>query len=174
MIAGNAAIAIALVGYLSVFVPAIDMNPFAATGSALALIWVLVLINCYGRPRTPAAGLCLSSLLVTVLVLMNFTAGLVEQFTFVVLLATLTALLPYLVCALARIALGVRERDRSLVSRLDLAVAGFGAGFGAGFAAWAIVGTGANAVLWGLALLAAGLPVYLWLRIRRPTAEAPA
>jgi APA family basic amino acid/polyamine antiporter len=115
------------------------------------------------RFGTPALGICLSSLIVTALILMNYSQGLVDQFTFVVLLATLAALLPYLVCALARIVLSLRDRDASSAGALDIAVA---AG-GALFAGWAIVGTGAGAVLWGTALLLAGMPVYVWLRSRR-------
>jgi APA family basic amino acid/polyamine antiporter len=115
------------------------------------------------RFGTPALGICLSSLIVTALILMNYSQGLVDQFTFVVLLATLAALLPYLVCALARIVLSFRDRDAPSAGALDIAVA---AG-GALFAGWAIVGTGAGAVLWGTALLLAGMPVYVWLRSRR-------
>ena len=112
------------------------------------------------RFNTPAVGICLSSVLVSALVLMNYSEGLVDQFTFVVLLATLTALLPYLVCALARIVLALRAGEADLVTKLDLMVAGLGAGF----AAWAIVGTGLATILWGLVLLALGLPVFAWIR----------
>jgi APA family basic amino acid/polyamine antiporter len=117
---------------------------------------------------TPAIGIVLSSLLVSVLVLMNYSAGLVEQFTFVILLATLSALLPYLMCALARIVLAFRQEEREKergergvsLSGLDLAVAGIAVLF----AAWAIVGTGIEAILWGGILLLLGLPVYLMMR----------
>lgn len=109
---------------------------------------------------TPATGIILSSMLVSVLVLMNYGAGLVEQFTFVILLATLSALLPYLMCALARIVLAVRGGGGVDVSRFDLAVAGIAVLF----SAWAIIGTGADAILWGGVLLLLGLPVYGLMR----------
>lgn len=109
---------------------------------------------------TPATGIIISSILVSVLVLMNYSAGLVEQFTFVILLATLSALLPYLMCALARIWLSVRATGGVVVSRFDLAVAGIAVLF----SAWAIVGTGAEALLWGGVLLFVGLPVYGLMR----------
>ena len=112
------------------------------------------------RFGTPAAGIVISSLLVSALVLMNYSEGLVDQFTFVILLSTLTALLPYLVCSLARIRLALVKNDESLVSPLDLAVAGFATAF----ATWAIVGTGIESITWGGVLLACGLPVYLWIR----------
>lgn len=112
------------------------------------------------RRGTPATGIIISSMLVSVLVLMNYSAGLVEQFTFVILLATVSALLPYLVCALARISLAVRGDGRVGVSRLDLGVAVIAVLF----SAWAIVGTGGEAIRWGGVLLLLGLPVYVVVR----------
>jgi APA family basic amino acid/polyamine antiporter len=49
----------------------------------------------HGKRRTPVFGLVVSSVLVTALMLMNYTKGLVDAFTFVILLATLTTLVPY-------------------------------------------------------------------------------
>ena len=45
-----------------------------------------------GKNRTPIWGLVISSVLLTGLMLMNYTKGLVSAFTFVILLATLTTL----------------------------------------------------------------------------------
>lgn len=112
------------------------------------------------RFGTPAVGITLSSVLVSALVLMNYSEGLVDQFTFVILLATLTALLPYLVCALSRIVLALRNRDDKLVSRLDFAVAGLASAF----TTWAILGTGFATIVWGCVLLLCGLPVFFWIR----------
>ena len=44
--------------------------------------------------------------------LLNSSETLVDQFTFVILLATLTALLPYAICALAEIMIYARDRER--------------------------------------------------------------
>ncbi|HXV61707.1 MAG TPA: amino acid permease, partial [Vicinamibacteria bacterium] len=48
---------------------------------------------------TPAYGLVLSSVLASVLLAMNYTRSLVEQFTFIILLATLNTLVPYVFCS---------------------------------------------------------------------------
>ena len=40
----------------------------------------------------------------------------------------------------------------------------------AGFVLWMIYGLGLHANLWGLGLLALGLPVFLWVRLRSATA----
>jgi basic amino acid/polyamine antiporter, APA family len=42
------------------------------------------------------------------------------------------------------------------------------------FSVWAILGAGMEAVLWGAALLAAGIPVYLLMKYRRVGAATPA
>lgn len=115
------------------------------------------------RFDTPALGIVISSILVSALVLMNYSEGLVDQFTFVILLATLTALLPYLLCALARIALAVRDRDGQHLTRLDFTVATIAAAF----STWAIIGTGMEAIAWGSVLLIVGLPVFFWIRRTR-------
>src|ERR671911_2071473 len=49
----------------------------------------------HGERKTPVFGLVVSSVLVSGLMLMNYTQGLVEAFTFIILLATLTTLVPY-------------------------------------------------------------------------------
>jgi basic amino acid/polyamine antiporter, APA family len=55
-------------------------------------------------------GLVASSVLVTVLMAMNYTRGLVDQFTFIVLLATLAMLIPYTFSAAAQLLLLATDR----------------------------------------------------------------
>jgi APA family basic amino acid/polyamine antiporter len=137
------------------------------------------------RRGTPVAGLVISSLLVTGLMALNFTASLVDQFTFIILLATLSTLIPYIFSSLAELAMVARERTAHEVS----AAGGSGAGskaeaetppetdsFARGswkarsglallalaYSVWASVGAGPRTLFWGLALLLAGLPVYGW------------
>lgn len=114
------------------------------------------------RNGTPLTGMLISSGLVTLLIGMNFTRALVPLFTFVILLATLACLVPYLFSALAEVAVTLRERrrgDRSLAP-LHLAVAAIAFLY----AVWAVVGAGREAVGWGLLLLAGGIPVYVMVK----------
>ncbi len=59
----------------------------------------------HGTRRTPIYGLVIAAALVTGLVFMNYTESLVSQFTFMLLLATLTTVVPYAFAAAAEIAL---------------------------------------------------------------------
>ena len=109
---------------------------------------------------TPRIGLVIGSVLATLLVLANFNATLVGLFTASILLATAAALLPYLVCAAALFVLEPRQADARAWRRIAAVLAFV-------FSAWALVGTGAQALEWGAGLLVAGLPVYAWMRRTR-------
>jgi APA family basic amino acid/polyamine antiporter len=97
--------------------------------------------------------------------LLNSSDTLVDQFTFVILLATLTALLPYAICALAEIMIYARDRERFEGQRLTGAIVTALLGFA--YAMCAIAGAGQEIVYWGLILLISGLPMYVWVVWRR-------
>jgi APA family basic amino acid/polyamine antiporter len=115
---------------------------------------------------TPVAALALSSVLVTLIVAANYTKGLVGAFTFIILLSTLTSLVPYAFSSMAYVVSAVRERRALPARRLVVAVLAFA------FAVWAIVGSGANTVFWGCVLLLMGIPVYAGMRRGRAPASA--
>ena len=79
----------------------------------------------HGKRRTPVFGLVVSSVLVSVLMLMNYTKGLVDAFTFVILLATLTTLVPYAFSAAAQAWLWLVEGEKFDIKHLvrDVVVA---------------------------------------------------
>ena len=110
---------------------------------------------------TPVFGLVVSSVLITLLMALNYTRSLVEQFTFIILLATLTSLVPYLFSAMAVLLVGKERRARPLRERRRLATIAVLAFL---YALWAIAGSGRDVVYWGFLLLMAGVPVYVWLR----------
>jgi APA family basic amino acid/polyamine antiporter len=112
------------------------------------------------RRGTPVAGIVISSLLVTGLMALNYKASLVEQFTFIILLATLSTLIPYVFSAVAELVIFVREREKFRGERL--AGASVIAVLALLYSLWAIYGTGRDTVFWGFVLLLAGLPVYWW------------
>ena len=123
-----------------------------------------------GKRNTPVFGLVVSSVLVTALMLMNYTKGLVDAFTFVILLATLTTLVPYAFSAAAQAYLWLVEGEQFNPKHLvrDVVVAGLAFAY----SVWAIAGAGQDIVTKGFVLLLAGIPVYIGMRWWQ-TAHAP-
>jgi len=117
-----------------------------------------------GRSGTPVFGLVVSSVLVTGLMLMNYTKSLVDQFTFILLLATLTTLVPYAYSAGAQMFLLFADRARFQGRRL--AIDGGIALLAFAYSVWAIAGAGADVVFKGFMLLMFGVPVYVYMKWR--------
>ena len=99
----------------------------------------------------------------------NTSEALVDQFTFVILLATLTALLPYAICAMAELMIYARDRERFSGRKLTGAVVTATLGFA--YAMWAIAGATEKVVYLGFILLLSGLPAYVWVVWRRSSEE---
>jgi basic amino acid/polyamine antiporter, APA family len=123
-----------------------------------------------GRGGTPIVGLVASSVLASGLMLMNYNAGLVDQFTFIILLATLTTVIPYAYAAVAELVLLATDRTAFSGGRLArdavIALLAFG------YSTWAIGGAGYEVVYKGTLLIFAGMPVYAWLKYRAHLAES--
>jgi APA family basic amino acid/polyamine antiporter len=113
------------------------------------------------RRGAPVAGLVISSVLITLIVASNYAKGLVVEFTFIILLATLATLVPYAFSTMALVVLRLRGRaapgDGGPRGHVAVALLAFG------YAIWAIVGTGGDTILWGCLLLLPSVPVYLWI-----------
>lgn len=107
------------------------------------------------RWGTPARAHLVSGVLVTAVMLLNYAGPTGQLFADIATISLAAGMLAYFVSAVA--ALRLLERDRA---------AKLAAIFGAAFVVWMIYGLGLRANLWGLGLLALGLPVFLW--VRRP------
>ncbi|MFC4054898.1 amino acid permease [Actinomadura syzygii] len=117
-----------------------------------------------GRGGAPIVGLVVSSVLVSGLMLLNYNASLVDQFTFIILLATLTTVIPYAYAAAAELVL--LATDRPSFSRGRLTRSAVVALLAFGYSVWAIGGAGQEVVFKGTLLIFAGMPVYAWLKYR--------
>lgn len=106
------------------------------------------------KDGTPAFGVVVSSVLASLLVAANFSRSLVQLFTFMILVTTAVALLPYLVGSAAWLVRG--ERRGRIVALFALIYSGY-----------ALLGTGSEALLWGAVLAGASLPIYAWMRWSR-------
>lgn len=101
------------------------------------------------RNGTPARAHLVSGALVTAVMALNYTGGTATLFADIATISLAAGMLAYLTSALA--ALKLLPRDPA--ARVAGVVA-------AGFVVWMVYGLGLRANLWGLALLALGVPVY--------------
>jgi APA family basic amino acid/polyamine antiporter len=107
----------------------------------------------------PVAALILGAVLSCGLIAANFTRGLTELYGFMALLATVATLVLYVVAAAAALRLTqLGTIKRGVMTGVTIV--------GAIYGLWTIYGAGYEAVKWGAALLATGIPVYLLMRWR--------
>lgn len=110
-------------------------------------------INKYGSPST---GIVVSSVFVSVLLLLNSAKGFASLYFFMILLATVTSLCFYLAAAAVYTyfsytgKLGFGWNAKSIFISI----------LGLGFSFWIIVGSGAEALIWGGIGMLLGVPVY--------------
>jgi len=116
----------------------------------------------------PGIGMAISSGMTSLLLLMNYTKGLVEQFKFLLLLATLSILIPYLLSAGAYIILGTKKNALHKASRVSVVVLGLLAFV---YSLWEIAGSGEQTVYYGFLFLMAGVPFYIWLSYKKHRGE---
>lgn len=120
-------------------------------------------INRFGAPW---ASLLLAGVLATVVGLMNTSLSLVTAFNTLTLIVSAANLPLYICCSVALACLLVRNPTG--LSR-GLWLAGVG---GVVFAFIAFRGVEPKALLWALGLALAGVPIYFWMRSRRPDPAA--
>lgn len=112
----------------------------------------------------PYAAIIVNSIFVSLFMVMNFTKGLVEQFKFLILLTTLTTLVPYLFCAAGYIIIKLDKKylqSGGWVSAILIGTMAFA------YSLWAVAGSGQDTVYYGFLLLMAGIPFYVWSLYKR-------
>jgi len=120
---------------------------------------------------TPGTSLFITSGLLTVVVLFNYTNSMVTVFTKMLLIATLATLVTYLTCSVAALKLawqgelGIKGKSLGTLSVIAI--------LGAIYSIWTIFGAGLEAFYWGIGLMVAGVPVYVIMKIRRRTDARP-
>ena len=111
----------------------------------------------------PVIGIIIASVLASFLVSINYTKGLVQMFSFIIMLSTLSCLLPYLFSSLSEIMLYLRKKKNynknKLVIALCISVPAFL------YSLWAITGLEYEILIWGAILLTAGIPIYAYIKL---------
>lgn len=104
----------------------------------------------------PVPGMVVGGVLGSLLVAMNYSRGLVDLFTFIILLSTLSTLVPYVFCSLAVWLMPGQPRPAGAAAAVSV--------LAFVYAMFAIGGAGEETVFYGFLALLAGLPMYVWLR----------
>jgi basic amino acid/polyamine antiporter, APA family len=111
---------------------------------------------------TPAFALVVTSLLITCLLVLTLNKGLIEQFKFITLLATLSSLIPYLFTTMAEIMIfnkyphefqGQRLKGSIIIAILACI-----------YAFWTILGSGQEIVFYGSLLFFSSVPIYVAMK----------
>ena len=102
-------------------------------------------------------------MLASILVSMNYTRGLVKMFSFIIMLATLTTLVPYVISSLVEIVLYLRKKKKYQENQLYMAIFISIPAFL--YSIWAVSGLGISGIFWGIILLLIGIPIYFYIRI---------
>ncbi len=110
---------------------------------------------------TPARAHVVSSLLLSVVTLLNFGRGMGDLFTFIASISLAAGMLPYAMTMIAAIRLLPGERALVPVAL-----------FATLFTGWATWGLGGEAVAYGAVLIVTGLPIY-WLVRRNGVIDPP-
>lgn len=104
---------------------------------------------------TPVFGLIVSGVIVSVLLIMNYTKGLIGAFTFLVMMATLATLTSYTLCAISEFYF--LRQDKPSAARNRAITLGIGTFIYSLFCIW---GAGQEIVFYSFFLILLGLPVY--------------
>ncbi len=103
---------------------------------------------------SPTLSLLLVGVLATILLLANYSRGLIEMFTFLVMMSTLAFMVPMLVCSLAEF---IYSRKSTKLWTAVALIAML-------YSAFAILGSGFTTILWGLLFMTLGVPLFYLLR----------
>jgi amino acid transporter len=116
--------------------------------------------------KTPHTALIVGSLLVNVLLLMNYAGNktLASAFDFTILLATLSFLPVYATTAAAEIKYILKEGKKlTILSGIKVLFVPIAALV---YSGWAIYGSGFEAIIYGVLLAILGVPVYAYMKIK--------
>ncbi|HMI65687.1 MAG TPA: amino acid permease [Cyclobacteriaceae bacterium] len=117
------------------------------------------------KHEIPIFSLVIGSVLVSILMMMNFSRTLGETYKFIILLSSLTSLVAFLFSTASFVILS-RRNAAVRFGKIVVAAAAFL------FSLWAIAGSGKEIVYWGFLLLMAGIPFYVMMRRGRDNGES--
>jgi APA family basic amino acid/polyamine antiporter len=119
------------------------------------------------KNNVPYIGVLFSSGLVVVLLLSTSHLGIVKQFEIIILLSTLTAVIPYSFCSMTHFSFLLKASRKAAlpINEFIINIAAFA------FSVYAVLGAGEETVFSGFILLLLGLPVFIWMKHKTAQGE---
>ena len=119
-------------------------------------------LSSLNKKNVPQNALIFTSCIISLLLIMNYSKGLAEQFKFLILLSTTVVLIPYLLSIISYIIL--LGKNKIILTKKKLYFSFF-IGIGAFlYSFWAITGSDFDSMLWGIILIASGIPIYFLMK----------
>ena len=153
----SAGAAIAAFGALNGFILVQGQVPYAMAKDKL-------FPSFFGRQNkkgVPMNGVIVSSLIITLLMFMNNSKNLANQFKLLILLSTFFTLLPYLFTTVSYLIIRAKQsttfKKSKTISAILLSIVAFS------FSMWMIIGAGQEIVYWGFIMLMMGVPFYVYM-----------
>ena len=150
----GAGVAIAAFGALNGWILIQGQIPYAVAKDKL----FPAILGKENKEGAPGPGIIISSVLVSVFMYMNYSKGLVDQFKFLIMLSTLTTIIPYLFSAAAYIIISMESSNIKKISWAGVIIM---AALAFAYSLWAMAGLGEETVYWGFILLICGTPFYV-------------
>jgi APA family basic amino acid/polyamine antiporter len=108
------------------------------------------------KSHSPIYGIVISSFIVSIFMLFNYSNSLVETFSFMMQLTTLAVTIPFLFSITSFVIILKRSHSR-YYQKLTVAICAFA------FVVWIMVGCGSEVLISGLSLFLLGIPFYFWI-----------
>lgn len=141
---------VATAGTINGLIFSCGQMPMAVAADKLAPRWLAHTT----KQGTPHLALILSAVLGSLMLALNYARGFLDAFEFLLKMATSLGLIYYVVVALAEL----RHSWRSAKGWASVAVIGIA------YSLFAAFGSGLEVLFWGVALMAAGVPLYFLFR----------
>ncbi|MFM6995217.1 MAG: amino acid permease [Sediminibacterium sp.] len=153
----SAGAAIAAFGALNGFILVQGQMPYAMAKDKLFPVFFAK----QNRKGVPVNGVIVSSIIITILMFMNNSKNLANQFKLLILLSTFFTLLPYLFTTVSYLIVRAKQATKYSSTKTVSAIAVSLLAFS--FSMWMIIGSGQEIVYWGFIMLMMGVPFYVYM-----------
>ncbi len=113
----------------------------------------------------PVFGTVISTILINILLFLNYNKSLVEQFTLIISLATLSALIAYIYTSASEFTIYLKHPDKVNREHVRKTLAVSSLAFIYSF--WALFGAGPQTVFYGTLLMFSSVPLFGWMQWKK-------